>query len=431
MMRILYDIGLFVFALFYLPAFFLKGKHREGFLERFGILPVEVKRALAGKRVLWVHAVSVGEVVQAARLIEVLRGRIRDYRFVLTVTTSAGRGVARKLLKDEDTVLHFPVDFRACVRSFVRQVSPRAVVVLETEIWPNLIFELSERRIPVGIVNGRISDRAIGKYRAVRNFVKPVLNRLSAIAVQDAAMKQRFVDLGASPALVFVTGNMKFDWQPASEDPEPVRRIEEDLRKAARFLLVAGSTHEGEEEILFGAVKSLVSRFPHFRLLVAPRHLERIRSIEERAAQAGLTVKRVSEPAEREGLGEAWGPDTVLLLDHMGALANLYRLADAVFIGGSLVPGFGGHNLVEPAFFEKPVLFGPHMDDFREIVREFSRSGACVEVKNGQELEKELALLVQDEGKRKALGRAARQIVLRHQGATRKNVEALLASMAF
>ncbi|MGH7198925.1 MAG: 3-deoxy-D-manno-octulosonic acid transferase, partial [Candidatus Omnitrophota bacterium] len=415
----------------YLPVFFLKGKHRGGFLERFGVLPDEAKKALAGKKVLWVHAVSVGEVGQAVRLMEVLRGRVRDYRFVLTVTTAAGREVARKLLAPEDTVLYFPVDFRACVRAFVRQVSPRAVVVLETEIWPNLIYELSDRRIPVGIVNGRISDRAIGKYRAVRNFVKPILNRLSAIAVQDAAMKQRFMELGASPALVFVTGNMKFDWQPSLEDSKAVRRLEAVFSRTRPFLLVAGSTHEGEEAILFQAAKSLASRFPQFRLLVAPRHLDRVRSVEERAVQLGLAVKRVSSSAGFEDPQGAWESGTVVLLDEMGALANLYRLADAVFIGGSLVAGVGGHNLVEPAFFEKPILFGPHMDDFRQMVGEFKEAGACVEVENGERLEKELALLAQDEERRKALGRAAKRVVARHQGATRKNVEALLASMTF
>ncbi len=427
-MRILYDIGLFLFALCYLPVFFLKGKHREGFLERFGILPAEVKKALAGKKVLWVHAVSVGEAVQAVRLIQSLRERIPGYRFVLTVTTASGRDIARKLSKEGDVVLYFPVDFRACVSAFVRQVSPRAVVVLETEIWPNLIYELSERRIPVGIVNGRISDRAIGKYRAVRNFVKPVLNRLSAIAVQDAAMKQRFVDLGASPALVFVTGNMKFDWRPASSDPEPVRAIEASLAKAGHFLFVAGSTHEGEEGILFDTARSLAQRFPHFRLLIAPRHLDRMRSIEGRAVKAGLAVRRVSEWAGRDG---QWEPQTVLLLDQMGVLANLYRLADAVFIGGSLVPGFGGHNPVEAAFFEKPVLFGPHMDDFKEIVKEFKLAGACIEIAGKDALEEELISLMGSEERRKALGGAARRTIDRHQGATRKNVEALMASMAF
>jgi 3-deoxy-D-manno-octulosonic-acid transferase len=430
-MRLLYDIGFLLFAVFYLPVFFLKGKHRGGFLERFGILSAEVKRSLSGKKVVWVHAVSVGEAVQGARLIQALGERLFGYHFVLTVTTAAGRGVAQKLLKENAVVLYFPADFRACVRSFVRQISPRAVIVLETEIWPNLVYELSERRIPVSIVNGRISDRAIGRYRAVRNFVKPVLNRFSAIAVQDAAMKARFVELGASPALVFVTGSMKFDWKPSAGPASAARSVETYFAEPDRFLLVAGSTHRGEEEILFDAAKGLTERFPQFRLLIAPRHLDRLAAIEAAAAKRGVPAKRVGSLGAEKGSDCRWEKGTVLLLDQMGVLADLYQAADAVFVGGSLLPGYGGHNLVEPAYFEKPVLVGPYADDFREMVAAFKRGGACVEVRDSGSLVRELSSLIGDRERRLALGSAAKRIVEQHQGATRKNVEALLASMNF
>ncbi len=429
--RLIYELGFFLFGLFYLPLFFMKGKHRGGFSARLGRVPSGLKEALEGKKVIWIHAVSVGESIQAIRLVNALREKRPNVRFLVTTVTATGQEVVRKLKNDEDAALYLPIDFRIFVRRFIRDIHPSTVVLLETEIWPNLIYESASKNIPVFIVNGRISDKAIGKYEKVSYFLAPLLNRLSGIEVQDENMKRRFVTLGAKPELVSVTGNMKFDWQPPSEEEAMVEMIRQRFLSAGSFLCIAGSTHEGEEEALFGLYRSIRTRFPQFKLLIAPRHLERIQAIENKAKQSGVVLKKVSDFI-REVSGkalESGSYETLLILDQMGVLAGLYRLADAVFIGGSLVK-MGGHNLVEPAFFEKPILFGPFMENFIEMGEEFKRADAAVEVEDASGLEKELVFLMQNPERCRALGRAAKRLVFRHQGATNRNLEIILSAVA-
>ncbi len=417
--RILYDALFYVFSVFYLPSFILKGKWREGFGTRFGRIDAATRDRLRA-RIFWVHAVSVGEVVQAMRLINAVRDSMSEFKFLLTTTTATGREVALKLKGESDEVLYFPVDYRWSVRAFIRAVNPEALVLLETEIWPNLILELSDRGVPVFIVNGRISEKAIGKYRSIRRFLAPILNRLSAIAVQDETMKERFLELGADVSVVKVTGNMKFDWLPTAVN-DPVYAKIESFRAGADFFWMAGSTHAGEEELLLRVYNILLRRYPKQRLLIAPRHLTRVESILQEAAKKGFKVIKISE----------WdGSQTgVLLLDKMGLLAGAYAYADAVFVGGSLAP-FGGHNLVEPAYFEKPILFGPHMNNFRSMSQDFLRASAAIQVENAEALEGELVSLADNPAERKRLGSRAKTLILTHQGATERNKQLLMNSMA-
>ena len=422
--RFLYSICFFVFSLFYLPLFIIKGKHKEGFLSRFGYVPKPIQEKLFGKKVIWVHAVSVGEVVQAVRLVGLLKEKLGHVRFVITTTTSTGQEVARKAKQDETILLYFPIDFGFSVSSFLNATSPTAVIVLETEIWPNLIFELSKRRIPVFLMNARISDRALGQYRKVRRWMGPLLNRFEAIGAQDDLMRARFLALGATPARVSVTGNMKFDWRPPAAAEALLQGIERNVRDSqTRFFCVAVSTHRGEEAMLFDIYKSIRAHFKDFRLLIAPRHLDRMAEIQKEAAEKEIRLMKASDALiERSVSGES---REVLILDAMGVLSNLYQLADAVFIGGSLVP-VGGHNLVEPAFFERPVLFGPFMNNFREMAEMFKKENAGVEVKTAAELEDRLIQLMQDPAKRRSLGTLAKQLIQRHEGATDRNIQLFL-----
>ena len=423
-MRILYDILFFFFTLFYLPFFFLKGKHRAGFASRLGKVPSEVRTELKDKRVIWIHAVSVGEIAQAVHLADVLRGKIPWAKFLLTTTTVAGHEVAGKLKSGEDTLLYFPLDFRCSVRSFIRAVKPAAMILMETELWPNLIFELACRRVPVFVMNGRISDRAIVQYKKILFFAGDVVNRLSGIGAQDALMKQRFLELGARPDLVRVTGNMKFDWKPSENSADVLSRMEEVLKRDGGILCIAGSTHEGEEQVLFKMARALRARCPGFRLLVAPRHLHRLPDIERLAAKENFTLHRISKIAPSEDKRYDKESDAVYILDQMGILASAYRMADLVFIGGSLVP-VGGHNPVEPAFFEKPILFGPFMNNFREMAEAFKRSGAAREV-DALTMERRMEELTSDGDQRKAMGAAAKRLVRLHEGAVEKNIEMFL-----
>ncbi len=198
-MRFLYDILFFLFSLIYLPFFLIKGKHKKGFLSRFGVVPDDAKEKLLGKNMIWIHAVSVGEMAQALRLTEALKTKYKNTRFVLTATTATGKEIAEKFKKPEDIALYFPVDFRASVGAFVRNIHPKAMIILETEIWPNLVYTLTEKKIPVFIMNGRISDRAFPQYERLRFFLKPLLNRLTSVGVQDERMRSRFLSLGLAP----------------------------------------------------------------------------------------------------------------------------------------------------------------------------------------------------------------------------------------
>ncbi len=424
--RLMYDAIFALFALAYLPAFFAKGKHRRGWGERFGRVPEAARAALAGsRRLFWVHAVSVGEVALAVRLSAALRRKFAGAKVLLTVSTETGWEVARRSKAAEDVLLRFPVDFRGCVRSFADAVGPvSALVLLETEIWPNLIFEMRGRGTPVFIMNGRISDKALGQYRFARPLLGTVLGALSGVGAQDEAMRARFVSIGVPAARVHVTGNIKFDWRPSAEISAEARALERRLKAAGDFLCIAGSTHEGEEEMLFDMYRALRGREGRFRLLIAPRHLDRLGAVEAAAASRNLTVRRTSVPAGEDPATD----DAVWLLDRMGILSSLYAAADAVFVGGSLVPA-GGHNLVEPAFHEKPLFFGPYMQNFREMAEVFTRARAAVQVADAAGLERALRDLVNDRAAARALGTAAKRLIFEHQGATERNLETLLAPL--
>ena len=225
-MRILYDLVFFIFSIFYLPVFFLKGKFNRESLSRFGVLPKEAWQRLGeDSQVLWVHAVSVGEIGLAVGFLNRIRDEYAGVQFLITTTTTAGHEVARKIKSEEDLLLYFPADFRFAVRSFVDRVRPWAVVFFETEIWPNLLWELSSRRIPALILNGRISDKAHRGYRRVRFLLKRVLSCVAAVGAQDERMRERFISLGTDPARVTLTANLKFDWAPSQKTLGSMQRL--------------------------------------------------------------------------------------------------------------------------------------------------------------------------------------------------------------
>ena len=423
-MWLVYNFLFFVFALFYLPVFAAKGKLGRGAAARFGSVPPPICEALAGRRTVWVHAVSVGEIGLAVSLANRLRERLPEAKFLLTTTTHAGYAVAQKIKNEEDLLTFFPVDLPWCVRAFLNSTQPSLLVLLETEIWPNLIRQLAKRGVPVLLANGRISDRAFGRYLGTRFFLKRVFRHVDGISAQDERMRSRFLALGASAEQVSVNGNLKYDWEPSPYQDGAAAPLKRALRGSAPFLMIAGSTHEGEEEIFFRIYPQVRRNFPHARLLVAPRHLERLASIEQAAARCGLRAFRITT-SSYSALSNA-GESDVWLLDQVGVLAPLYECAWQVFVGGSLVP-VGGHNLAEPAFYAKPILFGPHMHNFRSMASEFKAQRAAIEVAGAEALQREWENGLRDPAGLGAMGRAARELVRRHQGATQKNVEWILS----
>jgi len=379
--------------------------------QRLGYLPISFN--LDGDESIWVHAVSVGEVLSARSLISELRASYPKLRLFLSTTTLTGQQLARRSVPDVDAVFYFPFDWTITARRTLNVVRPRLFVMTETEIWPNLLRECRRRGIRTLMVNGRISYRSFPRYRLVRPFMKRVLADIDRFCVQGEETLRRLIELGADPARIVVTGSLKFDSLELS--PIPGRGRERVLRffrvSPGRPVIIAGSTLKGEEEPVIRAFNRIRASGANALLIIAARHPERFDEVERLCRQEGLTVVRRSElPIDAEPRADA------VVLDTIGELAQLYQIATAVFVGGSLVPA-GGHNILEPALYGKPVVFGPHMQNFGEIAETFLTNGAAIQVRTAGELEETLLSLIGDPVRRARVGAAARALVESNRGA--------------
>lgn len=388
-MIILYDFIFLIFALIYLPFFLLKGKFHRGVWQRFGMM-----RLPSAGPSIWIHAVSVGEVAAVKTLRDRLRDAFPSYNMVISTVTRAGNELAQKMAGDRDTVIYLPLDISFVVSSLLRRINPKILVIAETEIWPNLICACHKKGIPVALVNGRVSDRAFKRYKAVSSLLKFILDKIGVFCVQTAADKEKFISLGAPQIRVKVTGNTKYDNKDYAASERDSKSIKTMLGLRDReTVIVAGSTHKGEEEVVLDIFRKLGREFGNLRLIIAPRHIERAAEIKR--SSAGLNVS---------------------VIDKIGVLVDAYYLADIVFVGGSLIK-HGGHNIIEPAVFAKPIIFGPHMFNFQGVAAEFLRNGAAVMVPDAQALEAALRRLLRDAKERAELGQKARSVVLGNQGA--------------
>jgi 3-deoxy-D-manno-octulosonic-acid transferase len=298
-------------------------------------------------------------------------------------------------------------------------LNPELLVLVETELWPNLIHEAHRRGTRVAVVNGRISHRSFGRYRRVRGFLQRVLGEIDLFLMQGEAHAERIQAMGAPPDRVRVTGNLKYDAVELGRPPERLARLVEGRPPRARPVWIAGSTVGGEEELVLRAFHQVRERAGEAALVIAPRHPERFDSVPPLVEAAGFQCRR------RSTLGtDAWEDGEVLLLDTLGELARLYALASVVFVGGSLVPA-GGHNILEPAAAGKPVVVGPHMENFQEITDQFLSEEALIQVDTPDDLGREVAALLLDEARRTALGERAQGLVERNRGAVGKTVDAL------
>jgi 3-deoxy-D-manno-octulosonic-acid transferase len=385
---------------------------------RMGHLPISFN--VDGDESIWIHAVSVGEALTARALAADLKTRYPRLRLFLSTTTIAGQQVARRSLKDVDEVFYFPFDWAFIVRRTLKQVKPRVFIMMETEIWPNLLRLCRERGVKTVMINGRISSRSYPRYRLVRPFFKRVLADIDRFCMQSEESARRLIDLGADPGRVTVTGSLKFDSlevpAPASHG-KPRDRVLRFFRiPSNRSVIVAGSTLRGEEAAILRAFARIRKTMPNAMLVLAPRQPERFGEVERLARDASfLTARRSELPIDAEPRAE------VVILDSIGELAQLYQLATAVFVGGSL-ENHGGHNILEPAIYGKPIVFGPHMQNFREIADAFVTNGAAVQVQSERELEEALLALLTDPVRRARLGAAARALVEANRGAKEKTL---------
>lgn len=417
-MFLLYDLIFLAFAIFYFPYLLIKGKWHKDFGARFGIFSKEARASLSQSTNIWIHAVSVGEVLAITKLVTLLKSVFPPFRIVITTVTQTGFQLARKTFP-QDTILYAPLDLSFTVGKYIDTISPKIYIAAETEIWPNLFLALRKRKIPIVQVNGRLSDKAFGRYKLIAWLSKPVLNYADAFCMQSEFDAQKIKMLGAHPQNVFVVGNMKFD------DVRPGKNLsksdlglpEDDL------VLIAGSTHPGEEEILLEATRALAKEFPQLKLVLAPRHIERTQEIVKLVEKNGFKPILFSTFQQNR-----WNQGQVLIVDTIGHLKSLYNLATVVFVGKSLTAR-GGHNIIEPALFAKPIIIGPDTDNFKDTVSIFLKEKAVMQIKGKDDLLPALRNLLYNPKESEDLARAAKGVIEKHTGATAKTMEIITKFM--
>ena len=389
--------------------------------QRLGYLPVSFN--LDAEPSIWIHAVSVGEVLTARAFLPELRDRYPTLRLFMSTTTMTGQRLARQNLQGLDGVFYFPFDLTFIVNRTLRLVRPRLFVMMETEIWPNLLRACRRHGVKTILVNGRISARSYPRYRAIRPLFRRVLEHVDRFCVQGNESAQRLIDLGADPARVIVTGSLKFDSLESPSARPSLQARDRVLRYfrvgERRQVVVAASTLRGEEAPVLRAFARIKRTAPDALLIIAPRHPERFDEVVRASEQVGFSVvRRTDLPVDSEPRAD------VVVLDTIGELARLYQVATVVFVGGSLVDA-GGHNIIEPAVFGKPIVFGPQMQNFKEIADAFVASGAACQVRSERELDEALLALLDDPARRAGLGAAARALVESNRGAKERSLQAI------
>jgi 3-deoxy-D-manno-octulosonic-acid transferase len=424
-MTILYDSIFILFSLLYLPYLLFTGRYHKDFWQRFGFYPEDLIGRLKGRKIIWVHAVSVGEVMAGRTLCEAILERYTDKKLVISTITKTGNDVARRFFGERAVILYLPVDLSLIVNKVLDKIRPAVFMIVETEIWPNLVTALHKRGIPVMMVNGRISPKSYRHYMKIKFFLKKILERFTFFCMQNDEYAKRIKDMGAPVDKIAVTGSMKFDaaaraYAQGRLDTDAIRR---DLNlEPNQPLFIAGSTHRPEEEIVLEVYKDLLKTSPALKLLIAPRHIERVSEIEAIVRRFGFDPVKVS--------GANRGPQTantkvsVLILDAMGHLNQLFSIGTIVFIGGSLMRK-GGQNILEPAIFSKPIIFGPHMFNFKDIANEFIKEDAACMVKDRREFLKTTSRLLGDASRRRDLGDHARALMDKNIGATERTLNRL------
>lgn len=420
-MYILYSFLLFLGLLIYIPLYFVRIRIMRGeslyLRDRLGW-----KLALGDKQKnsLWIHAVSVGEVLSLQNLIKVIKEKHPNWVIHFSTLTNTGIRVAKERLKEADHIFLAPLDFGIVVKKFFKSIKPDIFVLAESEFWPNILREAHKRTRGVLLINGRISERSARRYRAVRICVRNILKNIASILVQTEKDKERLEMIGVNPSMIKVAGNLKTEVLPPPLGKEEILKLKENLGIGKmKKVIVAGSTRKGEEEKLLRAYVEARKMKKNILLIIAPRHPQRADEVVRMSQHFGLRTKRKSSGTWRKD----WD---VFILDTIGELSTFYALSDIAFIGGSLVP-WGGHNLLEPAFYNKPVFFGPHMENFSFLAHRFLDTGAAQVVNEGKDLVN--MFLFNNQASLDEMGHKAKNTLNSLQGATEKTMEAIESLM--
>jgi 3-deoxy-D-manno-octulosonic-acid transferase len=395
-------------------------KYREGMMERLGRVPAALLALGRERPLIWLHAVSVGEVLAASRLVGELDRAFPNHRLVISTTTRTGQTLARERF-GRDRVFYCPLDLPWAVRAYLKALQPKLLILAETEFWPNLLSGSFRRGIPVAVVNARISDRSWPRYRLLRHLWRPFLSRIGRVLAQSETDAERLRAIGCRPDRVTVSGNLKFDVR-ATQEAEATRQLKA-LPPGLRFV-VAGSTLEGEEAALLETWPLLLEADPQLVLVLAPRHPERFAGVAALVAKSGIAwVKRSDWKAQPSDNLAPLHPGQIVLLDTIGELASIYSLAAAAFVGGSLIPA-GGHNPLEPAQFGVPIVMGPHYANFRAITGDLLAHHA-LRIAARENLAATLIELLRDSSSAQAMGARAKLVFDQQAGATGRCVSAL------
>jgi 3-deoxy-D-manno-octulosonic-acid transferase len=428
MSRFLYNVVLHTFAApflvaYYAPRVILGGKYRRSLSGKLGRLPSGFHPESLTRPRIWFHAVSVGEVVALGPLVKEVKELEPDASIVVSTGTETGQDKAHESIPQADGLFYLPLDFPAFVNRVVERINPDLFVLMETELWPNLVYALKEHGAAVALANGRISDRSFPRYRRLRSFFASTLGRIDLFLMASEIDRERIGAMGAQEENIRVTGNTKVD---AALGRVPVQS-EADVREIldiepSDIVLVAGSTHPGEHEIVLDAYQTLKKKVPALILIIVPRHLERVPGILAAMEDRGMEAPFLRSSAD---LGDRRNGRSVILVDRMGELFKVFSVASVVFIGGSLVPR-GGQNILEPAAWGKVVLFGPSMEDFREAREILLRTGAGREVKGGDDLVRQIEKVLSDPESTRTAGERGRAEILRHAGSAAANAKLLV-----
>ena len=400
----------------------------KDFMQRFGVYRGEVREKLSEKPRIWIHAVSVGEIYVAASFMEECRRQLPESAFILSTTTSTGHAIAAGLISDDDVLIYFPIDFPPIVRRVLDLLHPTALVLTESEVWPNLIRICHSRSIPVVMMNGRMSDHSFRGYQVVRSLFSRVAGMMTALYVQGRADKKKLVSLGAPEDRVHVMGSAKYDMA-GSETCD--RGYVRELLLAAGLndgdlIMLGGSTWQGEEAALLGCFKRLKEEYGNVFLVLVPRHVERTRQVAVELNRSDF--RWIQRSALTVGQAPPASAYEVLLVDTTGELKDFYEQASVVFVGKSLTQ-HGGQNIIEPAALAKPIVVGPNMENFEAVMSDFLENKAVVQVADARGLCDALAGLFQNEQEREELGSRASELVASRRGAIKATVEAFAKTL--
>lgn len=423
-MFIFYNAIQLLLLVIFLPLIILKvaftTKYRQRVWDRLGLRLPSMNRDRASGPRIWIHALSVGEVISSVPLVREMRRRFPEWVIIYSASTATGERTARRKLGDiTDFIISFPVDIFWSVQRVIKKVKPDLFIIIETDLWPNLLSELSRRGIPILLLNGRISESSFKRYKTFSWFFRPMFSLINYFAMQSGEDEEKMIKLGMVRQRIRSIGNLKFDQEPVASCEEEMEQLRQTLHMLTkRRVFIAGSTHEGEEEIILSAYSKLLSAYPDLFLLVAPRDPGRADAVKKLAQSAGLNMHKKSELS----LLAADRKVQAVVLDTLGELSKLYALATVAFVGGSLVPE-RGHNILEVAAHSKPVLFGPHMEDFKEAATAFMKNGSGFMVANEYDLATTLGRILSDPAFAHECGSKALQIIEESKGAVGRAVD--------